>query len=202
MGEDATCDVRRGRKRETVKVHLEPNELRIGGSLAERIPIGAIKSSEAKGGELTVVWTGGKAVLALGKDAEKWALKIRYPKSRLDKLGIKPGLRVAVVGLDDPAFRKELAERTKDVTEGGPRAETDVVVVAMTKPADLARLKNLRESIKKNGAIWVVWPKGRKEFREDDVRAFGPKAGLVDVKVMAFSDTLSGLKMVIPVKER
>jgi hypothetical protein len=48
----------------------------------------------------------------------------------------------------------------------------------------------------------VVWPKGRKEFREDDVRAFGPKAGLVDVKVMAFSDTLSGLKMVIPVKER
>ena len=67
---------------------------------------------------------------------------------------------------------------------------------------DLPRLEALRAAIKKNGAIWVVWTKGRKEFREDDVRADGPTAGLVDVKVMSFSDTLSGLKMVIPVKER
>ena len=50
--------------------------------------------------------------------------------------------------------------------------------------------------------IWVVWAKGRKEFREDDVRAYGPTAGLVDVKVMSFSDVLSGLKLVIPVKDR
>ena len=40
-----------------------------------------------------------------------------------------------------------------------------------------------------------MWPKGRKEFREDDVRAAGPSVGLVDVKVVAFSETLSGLKM-------
>jgi len=72
----------------------------------------------------------------------------------------------------------------------------------MSSPRDLPRLESLRNSIKKNGAVWVVWPKGRKEFREDDVRAHGPKAGLVDVKVVSFSDTLSGLKMVIPLKER
>jgi hypothetical protein len=34
------------------------------------------------------------------------------------------------------------------------------------------------------------------------VRAHGPQAGLVDVKVMSFSDVLSGLKMVIPVAQR
>jgi hypothetical protein len=50
--------------------------------------------------------------------------------------------------------------------------------------------------------VWVVWPKGRKELREDDVRAAGGPAGLVDVKVMAFSDTLSGLKMVVPLARR
>ena len=48
----------------------------------------------------------------------------------------------------------------------------------------------------------MIWPKGRKEFREDDVRAAGPDAGLVDVKVVAFSETLSGLKMMIPVAQR
>ena len=72
----------------------------------------------------------------------------------------------------------------------------------MNKRADLVRLGPLRDAIVRNGAIWVVWPKGGKELREDDVRAFGAKVGLVDVKVVSFSDSLSGLKMVIPVKER
>ena len=34
------------------------------------------------------------------------------------------------------------------------------------------------------------------------IRAFGPSAGLVDVKVIAFSQVLSGLKLVIPVAQR
>jgi len=140
--------------------------------------------------------------LLLGKDAEKWALKIRYPRGRLDKLGIKPGMRVAVVGLDDAELLAELLERTGDVKAGRPKLETDAILVALAKTADLPKLKALRTSIKKNGMIWVVWPKGRKEFREDDVRAYGPTAGLVDVKVMSFSDTLSGLKLVIPIKDR
>jgi hypothetical protein len=76
------------------------------------------------------------------------------------------------------------------------------VFVAMSARAQLAKLKTLRRAIKPAGAIWVVWPKGRKEFREDDVRAAGPDAGLVDVKVVAFSETLSGLKMMIPVAQR
>ena len=59
-----------------------------------------------------------------------------------------------------------------------------------------------RAAIKPNGAIWVVWPKGRKELREDDVRAFGPGVGLVDVKVVSVSEILSGLKMVIPLAQR
>ncbi len=48
----------------------------------------------------------------------------------------------------------------------------------------------------------VVWAKGQKAFREDDARAAGPAAGLVDVKVASFSETLSALRMVIPVKDR
>lgn len=72
----------------------------------------------------------------------------------------------------------------------------------MTPSLDLPRLARLRLSIRSNGAIWVLWPKGVKAFREDDIRAFGKEAGLVDVKVVSFSDVLSGLKMVIPVALR
>jgi hypothetical protein len=183
-------------------VQLEPTELIVRGALKLKVPLAEVTRYEAKAGELRL--TRGKETirLSLGADAEKWAQKIRYPRGRIDKLGIKPGMRVAVLGIDDPDFREELRERTDDVAAGKPKKDTDVVIVALSDQKDLPRLEALKRTIKKNGAIWVVWPKGRKEFREDDVRAYGPKAHLVDVKVMSFSDTLSGLKMVIPVKER
>jgi hypothetical protein len=72
----------------------------------------------------------------------------------------------------------------------------------MTQAKDAAGLEALKDAIKPNGAVWVVWPKGQKVFREDDARNAGPAAGLVDVKVASFSDALSALKMVIPVKDR
>ena len=114
---------------------------------------------------------------------------------------MKPGFRVTVLGVADPPFLGELKERGADVSSR-TRAGSDIIFVAMASKDDLPRLEALRRSIKPEGAVWVIWPKGRKEFREDDVRAYGPRAELVDVKVMAFSDTLSGLKMVVPLAKR
>ena len=125
---------------------------------------------------------------------------VRYPRSRIEKLGVKQGSRVAVIGIDDAEFQRELKERGAEI--GGVRKGLDFAFVAMSTTKDLPRMAKLRDAVHPAGAVWVVWPKGRKEFREDDIRAYGPTAGLVDVKVMAFSDTLSALKMVIPVKER
>ncbi len=126
---------------------------------------------------------------------------VRYPKTRLQKLGIKADSRVSVLGIDDPAFHSDLGESGADVSPR-TRADSDIIVVAMASKADLPKLEALRKAIKPDGFIWVVWPKGRKEFREDDIRAYGPRAELVDVKVMAFSETLSGLKMVVPLSKR
>jgi len=131
----------------------------------------------------------------------KFDKTVRYPRSRIDKLGVKPGHRVTVLGVTDRDFLGELKERGADVSSR-TRAGTDMVFVAMTSKDDLKRLDALRRTIKPEGAVWVIWPKGRKEFREDDVRNYGPQAELVDVKVMAFSETLSGLKMVVPLAKR
>ncbi len=54
------------------------------------------------------------------------------------------------------------------------------------KEKDLARVPRLKSSIKRNGAIWIVYPKGRKEIAESAVRGAGLEAGLVDIKVAAF----------------
>jgi len=50
--------------------------------------------------------------------------------------------------------------------------------------------------------IWAIWPKGQKHIGEGMIRDAALAQGLVDVKVMAFSETLSGLKLVIPIAKR
>jgi hypothetical protein len=202
MGLEADCTAHIAGRSVAGKARLEEKDLIFRGGERLTIPLASVKSAEAKAGRLEVRYAGGSASFELGKQAEKWALKLRYPKSRIDKLGVKPGYRVGVVGVDEAEFLKELQQRTDDVAFGKPKRDSDLVFVLMSERAQLAKLKTLRQSIKPEGAIWVVWPKGRKEFREDDVRAAGPDAGLVDVKVVAFSETLSGLKMMIPVAQR
>ena len=202
MGLEATCAVRFGNEASDGKARLETTELIFRGGFRLKIPLKDVSSVEAKKGSLVVVWPEGRATFAIGKDAEKWALKVRYPRGLLDKLGVKAGSRVAVVGSFPRDFLKDLRQRTVDVALTTPRKDCDLVFVAMDDPKDLGLLRRLREALQPAGGIWVVWPKGQKVFREDDVRAAGPAAGLVDVKVVSFSDSLSGLKMVIPVAQR
>jgi hypothetical protein len=122
-------------------------------------------------------------------------------KPLLDKLGVKPGMRVAVLGLSDQGFLDELRTRTDDVSIRR-RARCDLLFVGFTDREDLVRLRTHRDFIAPNGAIWAVWPKGRRELTENDVRDAALEVGLVDVKVVAFSEALSALKLVIRVADR
>jgi hypothetical protein len=202
MGSEARCDVRLNKQTSKGRARLEEKELLFRGDFRLKIPFGDVKSIDVKRGVMTIAFPGGEAAFDLGPDAEKWAEKIRNPKGLLDKLGVKPGMKVSLLGIDDAGFKKQLRARTDDVTEGRAAKGSDIVFVKMTEAKEAARLEALRAAIKPGGAVWVVWPKGRKAFREDDARNAGPAAGLVDVKVASFSDTLSALKMVIPVKDR
>jgi hypothetical protein len=123
-------------------------------------------------------------------------------RSRVDKLGVKPGMRVALLGIEDEFIRGELAERTGDVSEGRAKTGTAMILFGIAALPDLRRLATLQKSIARDGAIWAVWRKGRPELKEDHIRAAAIACGLVDIKVMAFSETLSGLKLVIPVAKR
>ena len=204
MGLEATCQARMGRASSAGKARLEETDLvfRGEGEFRFKVALQDLQRVDARGGALYLEWADGKAVLDLGEQAARWAEKIQNPPSLLDKLGVKPGQRVSVVGIEDRRFLDDLAARVDDLTRGRAKAGSDLVLVAMSDRSELPRLAKLREAIKAGGAIWVVWPKGRKEFREDDVRDFGKTAGLVDVKVARFSETLSALKMMIPRAQR
>ncbi len=126
-----------------------------------------------------------------------------YSTPLLDKLGVRPGSRVALIRIGDDAIRDLLAERTSDVTEGPPMPETDLVLLGADSPAELADLDALRTRIRPNGAIWVVSRKGRlATLRDVKVIAAARAAGLINNKVASFSATHTALRLVIPVASR
>jgi ATP-dependent helicase/DNAse subunit B len=68
--------------------------------------------------------------------------------------------------------------------------------------ARLKHLAALKSSIKKNGAIWVIFPKGKQHIKEIEVLQKGREAGLVDTKVVSFSADCTAHKFVIRVSDR
>jgi hypothetical protein len=120
----------------------------------------------------------------------------------LDKLGVKPGQTISVLGVADAAFLKDLAERAPDFTSGKPANDSDIIFLGAEAIKSLSNIKSLRDAIQKNGAIWIVYPKGQKHIREVDVIAAGKQAGLTDNKVCRFSETHTGLRFVIPLVNR
>ena len=123
-------------------------------------------------------------------------------RALIDKLGIKPGARVSILAVDDTAFLAELRDRTPDITLGDPLPESDTVFLGVEGPDDVAPMAALRSVIKSDGAVWVVFRKGRKDFNENDVLRLGLETGLVDVKVVRFSDTHTATKFVIRKADR
>jgi len=120
----------------------------------------------------------------------------------LDKLGVKPEHRVALLGLDDPDFLFQVMGRTAQVYVNRRRAQLDLIFLGVDRREGLRKLRTQKDFIVRDGAVWVVWPKGSKDINENDVRDAALDAGLVDVKVVSFSSTASALKLVIRVKDR
>jgi hypothetical protein len=120
----------------------------------------------------------------------------------IDKLGVKPGQKISVLGVEDAEFLKDLAARVPDYSRGERIAGADLIFFSAEAKSDLAQMKSLGKLIQKDGAIWVVYPKGQKHIREVDVIAAGKSAGLTDNKVCRFSETQTALRFCIPLARR
>ena len=114
------------------------------------------------------------------------------------KLGLKPGWRVAVAGpapdglfddFVDLTWRKQL------------RAPLDAVLLFVTSQAELAdRGRKALEAIVPDGSVWIAWPKKASgvptDMTEQAIRDLLVDDRVVDNKVCAIDDTWSGLRLV------
>ena len=204
MGYDAECDVRLDGQTVSAKAALEQKDLVLRGPLRLSIPLARISEATASDGWLRVRFDGRIAEISLGPAAQKWAQRITNPPSRLAKLGVKEGIRILVLGGVEEAFVEELQAAGATVLRRMGRAAPafDVIFLAVERRESLEQLEALASKIVPSGAIWTLRPKGQRAVTEADTMAAGKRAGLVDVKVVSFSDTLTAEKFVIPVAKR
>ena len=118
------------------------------------------------------------------------------------KLGLKEGSTVLVI--NPPGNYRKLLEPIPAGVRfvGRVSTTTDLVHLFTTRKAELRKtLTSLRTRIRPDAAIWVSWPKRTAKVStdiiEDTIREVAIPMGYVDIKVAAFDEVWSALKLVI-----
>jgi hypothetical protein len=201
MGHTLNCEATFKRQRSAGRAELEADYVLFRGDFRVRLPLAAITGVSTRDGVLTLKSAQGTLTLVLGERAETWAAAIKTPKTRLAKIGVKPGQRVSLDGVKEPAFLDELKAMGADVSDR-LRKSSDVVFVLVESAADLKKIARAGASLVPDGALWAIRRKGVAEASEALTMAAGKAAGLVDVKVVRFSETHTAEKFVIPKARR
>jgi hypothetical protein len=195
MGLEATCKAEYNGRLSKGTALLETDHVLFRGDYRVKVLFKEIVSLAVEDGRLDVVTDTAELHLHLGAAAQRWKDKIAHPPSLLSKLGVKPGVNVAAIGA-----RGEEILRLLGVAAAPGKA--DLVFVGAEELGDLATIRKAMKRISERGGVWIIFPKGQKHIRENDVIAGGRAAGLKDIKVVSFSPTHTGLKFVAPVAAR
>jgi len=202
MGNELKCTVRFGKQTSEGKALLETSEVFFRGEFRLKIPFVSIKSAKAVDGELRLETSNGVAIFEIGPAAEKWREKILHPKTRIEKIGVKSGAKISLLGNFDTDFLDELKSLSASVSKDKVAAGSDTIFLAADSLKTLSGAAKIAKSLKGAAALWIVYPKGQKTITENDVIAAGRRAGLKDVKVVSFSATHTALKFMIPLEKR
>jgi hypothetical protein len=123
------------------------------------------------------------------------------------KLGIKDNFRAALLHVPHDV-RSELENALARCSILNLRSGIldFIFLFAKSRAALEAELQQAASVLAPAGMLWIAWPKKSSgvatDLTEDVVRRQGLDAGLVDIKVCAVTEVWSGLKFVIPVKNR
>ncbi|MEM7382112.1 MAG: DUF3052 domain-containing protein [Bacteroidota bacterium] len=123
------------------------------------------------------------------------------------KLGIKEGYEVYFV--NQPAHYFTLFDILPEVNvmEEPTQESLDFIHLFWTDRVDFENQSlRVKPFLKKNGMLWVSWPKGSStiptDLSRDPIRNYLLDNGLVDVKVCSVDEDWSGLKFMYRIKDR
>jgi hypothetical protein len=122
------------------------------------------------------------------------------------KLGLKAGFNISLINPPEGYFDL-FTDLPGNLILSDNELKKDFIHFFVMDESDyLSKLPLLKSQIKPEGMIWISWPKKASkiitDITENTIRNYAIQIGLVDIKVCAVNEIWSGLKLVIPVKER
>jgi hypothetical protein len=181
---------------------LETDSIIFRGGVSLTVKFSEIFKIEANAGWLDLQTGRGLLLFELGPKAEIWAEKIKNPKALVDKLGVDATKKVCVVGKLDADLRADLDATGAAIAKTARGKDFDAIFVAASSKKDLEKLPGLREMLKEDGGIWIVYAKGNADLTEREVLTAGRTLQLTDNKQVKVSETLTSVRFVIPVAQR
>jgi hypothetical protein len=197
MGREAKTLCIEGRRKFDVKAHLDGQALQLTGAKKLTLPLTQVRTATVEGEDLKVASPGATFALRLGaKEAAAWAKKILNPPSLADKLGVKPGATVRLIG-----------SRVKELDEAAPHADhtaalsakaltaCDIAILTLTPATAEKQIAAAAKALSAKTALWLVYEKGTKP-NGDAIIMLARKAGLKDTKVARVSEAHAALRFI------
>lgn len=197
MGREAKTLCIEGRQKFEVKAHLDGQALQLTGEKKLTLPLAHVRAATVAGEDLKIVSAPATFALRLGaKEAAAWAKKILNPPSLAEKLGVKPGVTVHLIG-----------PRVKELDEAAPQAPhaaalsakafaaCDIAILTLTPATAEKQIAAAAKTLPTKTALWLVYEKGTKP-NGDTIIMLARKAGLKDTKVARISDSHTALRFI------
>lgn len=123
------------------------------------------------------------------------------------KLGIKQDFKVVLYNQPENYFDLFSDLPEIDIIEDSGIKTVDFIHLFCSSFDEFKMVLNqYKNALKKNGLMWISWPKGASkintDLKRDLIREYLLKTGLVDVKVASVDENWSGLKFVYRLKDR
>lgn len=193
MGLELKTVARQGSVEALGKLYLDSKQLRFTSKeLKFCVELGPSLKVSTEGTLLVISQTRSKISFELGSALNQWVKKIRNPPSRIDKLGVKPGMRCWLGGRFEAAFQAELKAAGATMTKQIPKCSIAFRHIAHRDQLD--QLIECCEALPAKTNLWVVWPKGNSDVTQAEVLSTVQRSGFGPSKTASFSQDLSSMR--------
>lgn len=196
MGWEIQTTVRSAAGAAKCRVLFESGEIVCRGALKRRMQHAAMRNLTARSGWLRFTIDGEACAIRLGEKAATWLHAIKNPRTRAQKLGAIAGMKTCVLGTAEEGACEELARAVGRPPARRITTQCALVMLFADEPGDLARLSSIEAKLALGGAVWVLWPKGRRDFGHAQVVAAAGAVGLAQTRSIGYSTARSGLRLV------
>jgi len=204
MTMESACRLQMGKERHDGDVCMEADHIDFAGATKYRFRIAELTNPRRVGDGIRFSFHGNPVTITLDAEstAKEWIGYIQNPQTLADKLGVEAGQIVRVLNLhDDEELMGSLRDREAKVIVEGKR-RCDVVMIGVERAAELRQIGHLADTLKRNGAIWVVLPKSARTVTKANVFAAAREVGMQQVEMLDFTDNRAAYKIVRPTNGR